>query len=80
MKKSKIKMRGVKKQRGSLVDAMTGNPVVKGDVVTDFRGETATVESFELPRSAASTGRVYVAKDGRISGFYPSVFNLKVVR
>ncbi len=51
-----------------LVDG-DGNPVSKGDAITDFRGDACTLESAEIPRHAASTGRV--------NNFFPSVFNLE---
>jgi succinyl-CoA synthetase beta subunit len=53
-----------------LVDG-DGNPVSKGDAITDFRGEACTLDSAEIPRHAASTGRV--------NNFFPSVFGLKWV-
>lgn len=53
-----------------LVDS-DGNPVSKGDAITDFRGEVCTLDSAEIPRHAASTGRV--------NNFFPSVFDLKWV-
>ena len=48
-----------------------GNPVSKGDAITDFRGDACTLDSAEIPRHAASTGRV--------NNFFPSVFGLKWV-
>jgi succinyl-CoA synthetase beta subunit len=53
-----------------LVDG-DGNFMSKGDAITSFRGETDVLESAEIPRHAASTGRV--------NNFFPSVFNLKWV-
>jgi len=61
-----------------LVHLATGLEVQRGEVVTDFRGDRATVTSWEAPRHSGSTGRVYVeAEAGYNQGFYPSVFNLK---
>ena len=51
-----------------LVDS-EGNPVSRGDAITSFRGEVCTLGSAEIPRHAASTGRV--------NNFFPSVFNLE---
>ena len=51
-----------------LVDS-GGNPVTRGDTLTDFRGDVAVLDSAEIPRHEASTGRV--------NNFFPSVFNLE---
>ena len=52
--------------------------VKDGEIVTDFRGDTATVTGREEPRHSASTGRVYVrSEEGWTQGYYPSVFDLK---
>jgi succinyl-CoA synthetase beta subunit len=53
-----------------LVDG-DGNFMSKGDAITDFRGEAGVIESAEIPRHAASTGRV--------NNFFPSVFSLRWV-
>ena len=58
-----------------LVHKATGQEVQKLDVVTDHRGESATVTSWQKPHSPASTGRIYVKRHGQEQGFYPSVFN-----
>ncbi len=51
-----------------LVDS-DGNPVSRGDTITDFRGEVSVLNSAEMPRHSASTGKV--------NNFYPSVFSLE---
>jgi hypothetical protein len=48
-----------------------------GDTITDFRGESHVIAGFS-PAVGRSTGRVYVERDGRTQGFYPSVFNVVV--
>ncbi len=53
-----------------LVDS-DGNPMSKGDAITCFRGEASVIESAEIPRHSASTGRV--------NNFFPSVFSLRWV-
>ena len=53
-----------------LVDS-DGNPMSKGDAITDFRGDACTLDSAEIPRHSASTGRV--------NNFFPSVFSLRWV-
>lgn len=53
-----------------LVDS-DGNFMSKGDAITNFRGETGVIESAEIPRHSASTGRV--------NNFFPSVFSLRWV-
>jgi len=53
-----------------LVDS-DGNFMSEGDAITNFRGEASVIESAEIPRHAASTGRV--------NNFFPSVFSLKWV-
>lgn len=54
-----------------------GSPVSVGDVLTDFRGDKATVTGGEPPRHSASTGRIYVREEGReyTCEFFPSVFD-----
>lgn len=55
-----------------------GSPVIKGDEVKDFRGESAIVNSGIPPHKENSSGRVYVDSGTDFpSGFFPSVFNLK---
>lgn len=61
-----------------------GNQVKPGAIITDFRGEDFTLQSFRVI-SPPSTGRVsvvrYPSERGSESGmeFYPEVFNLKIV-
>lgn len=65
-----------------LIREKTGDIINVGDVVHDFRGKAAIVESWSLPKHEGSTGRVYVKEMGErgISGeYYPSVFSLKWV-
>ncbi len=65
-----------------LVNEDTKAPVKKGDKVTSFRGAKAIVESWEEPRHAGSTGRVYVreSKAGFVAGYFPGVFGLEFVK
>jgi|TARA_R110002073_G_C9160093_1_gene554389 hypothetical protein len=51
-----------------LVDS-DGNPVSRGDNITDNRGEVSVLDSAEMPRHSASTGRV--------NNYFPSVFSLE---
>jgi hypothetical protein len=60
-----------------LIHEATGNEVVDGETVTDFRGDKAVVTGREEPRHSGSTGRVYVRANGWTNGFYPSVFDMK---
>ena len=56
-----------------------GRVVREGDEVTDFRGNTWRIVSWEF-RPAPSSGRVYVVKPGGGGferEFYPSVFDLR---
>lgn len=64
-----------------LVHEATNLPVVKGDSVTDFRGEVSVVDDWQPPMHAASSGRVYVRHEGNdyARGYFPSVFGLKFV-
>jgi hypothetical protein len=64
-----------------LVDSTTGTPLVKGQRVTDFRGEHAYYSGGRPPEHSASTGRIYVARTKRdamtarnTQSFFPSVF------
>lgn len=59
-----------------LVHKATGIPVAVGDVVTTFRGESATVEGWDEPRTPESTGRVTI-RIGKAEPFpyYPSVID-----
>ena len=60
-----------------LIFSNTGEEVVAGELVHDFRGDAQRVISIETPRHAGSTGRVYLAdpdSDSAIPrGYYPSV-------
>lgn len=52
-------------------------PVIKGDLVTDFRGEAATVTGWQEPHKEGSSGRIYVHYKGDATGqveYYPHVF------
>lgn len=65
-----------------LIKEKTGEIVNAGDVVHCFRGNAAVVTGWELPKSEASTGRVYVKEmkeNGFEMGYYPSVYGLKWV-
>lgn len=61
-----------------LIYIATGEPVRKGDITKTFRGETAKVHGWALPRTEASTGRVHLSIEGAAPGwaeFYPSVID-----
>ena len=60
-----------------LIDVVTQHSVTKGDVVSSFRGERATVVGGSAPHKPSSTGRVEV--DTGLE-FYPSVFGLQWIR
>ena len=58
-----------------------GQPVRKGEVIADFRGDMALVVGGRPPLNPASTGRVTVRHmtDEGLSGeyeYYPGVFSL----
>lgn len=59
-----------------LINEKTGIEVKVGDVLTDFRGDTAVFRSFAEPHKPSSSGKVYT--DG-LGGKYPQVFGLKIV-
>ena len=44
-------------------------PVSRGDVITNSRGEKTVIDSAEAPRHSGSTGRV--------NNFFPGVFGLQ---
>lgn len=54
----------------------TNRPVRRGDSVTDFRGEHATVIDWHPPHKTASSGRIEVdyTDAGNGGSYYPSVF------
>ena len=61
-----------------------GDRVQKGDEVTDFRGDKAIVEDWQLPQYEGKSGRVYVKEireDGKSfrAGYYPEVYGLSWV-
>lgn len=63
-----------------LVDAKTGRVIVPGDTLTDFRGETWKLVSFDAPTGEGKAGYVYVTRKG--SGemkYYPTVFGCKII-
>lgn len=65
-----------------LVRESTGEEVKTGEVVHDFRGKAAILTSWALPKSPASTGRVYIKEmneRGLTGEYYPSVYGLKWV-
>lgn len=54
-----------------------GIPVKIGQIVTDFRGETAIVTGWQEPHKPSSSGRIYVkfTEDQQMSNeYYPSVY------
>lgn len=65
-----------------LIRETTGEEIKTGEVVHCFRGEAAIVTGWALPKSPASTGRVYVKEmneQGFTGEYYPSVYGLKWV-
>lgn len=53
-----------------------GKEAVKGQVVTDFRGDKAILVDWRKPHKPSSTGRVIVElPNGDIREYYPSVYN-----
>ena len=64
-------MRNYRDKEVKLVNITTGQEVKIGDTVTDFRGETATVEYMNPPHKSSSSGFV--------NNFYASVYDCKFV-
>jgi hypothetical protein len=62
-----------------LVYKASGAEVNLGDRTKDFRGEEWEVTGGSPPKTEASTGRVYVKRDGPERGFYPSVMEMEWV-
>ena len=64
-----------------LVHEKTGIEVTANEVLTDFRGDTATFKSFDEPHKPSSTGRVYTQPNDEeySNSSYPSVFGLKII-
>lgn len=58
-----------------LVREDTGAPVVPGDMVCSFRGESRVLGGGHPPRHSASTGRVWV--EGQVTEYFPGVFGLQ---
>ena len=54
-----------------LKNARTGQPVERGQILQDFRGERAAIIGGRAPHHASSTGRVYT-EHGR--ELFPAVF------
>ena len=57
-----------------LKNARTGQPVERGQILQDFRGERAAIIGGRAPHHASSTGRVYT-EHGR--ELFPAVFGCK---
>ncbi len=60
----------------TLVHDSTGRPVEIGELLTDFRGDTAYLTGIETPRHAGSTGRVRVQVGTWSREYFPGVYNL----
>ena len=66
-----------------LINTLTGEKVIIGEVVKDFRGDEAVIVGFTPPHKPSSSGRVHVrpiesrADEMSTREYYPSVFNLK---
>ncbi len=53
--------------------------VLPGEVLQDFRGETATFVSFEEPRHPGFSGKIHVRlPNGQYRIYFPSVFNVEI--
>lgn len=64
-----------------LIDKDTAEVLKKGDRVTTFRGEDATLTGWDDPHRVGSVGRVYLRVDGRPcdDSFFPGVINAQFV-
>lgn len=62
-----------------LVYKGTEKEVKVGDVVTDFRGDKATVKYFREPHKPSSEGKITVTEDGSdwSAEYYVSVYGLE---
>lgn len=58
-----------------LINVKDGSPVSVGDTVTDFRGNTATVEGGIPPWKPSSSGRINTSR----GEYFPSVFDCRWV-
>ena len=62
----------IRKDRNGLIWMLMdsdGNPMSRGDTITNFNGNVSKLDTASIPRHPASTGRV--------NDFFPSVFNLE---
>jgi|SRR5574344_196848 hypothetical protein len=67
----------IKKAEEPFLASKDGTPVRIGDKLTDFRGNTAILESYELPKHEGSSGYVNVKQaDGFKGHYYVKVYNL----
>jgi len=58
-----------------------GELVELGSRIKCFRGEEHTLIGYDPPRHEGSSGRVIVeTKSGMVREFFPSVFDLRIVR
>ena len=62
-----------------LIDQDTRKEIKPGDVVTDFRGDKATLVSFTAPHKPSSTGRVCLLEEGQQREYFPGVINAEIV-
>ena len=64
-----------------LINRTTGEELVIGQQVTTGRGEVYTLKGFRIPHKPASTGRVYVKKEGAqySDEFFPNVIDAEIV-
>jgi hypothetical protein len=69
------------KDKSRLVRQDTGEEVHIGDVLTSARDQAKfKVTGWAAPHKASSTGRVFVeSSSGFTQGFFPGVFDLKIV-
>ena len=63
----------ITRDRWTLCDEKTGEPINAGQSVTDFRGDATTISDGRPPHRPGVSGYVTTAEGGE---FYPSVFGL----
>lgn len=68
-----------------LVNKSTGDEILCGDIVVDFRGERHILSGFSAPLHPGSSGRVYVSPEGAdgksgVREYFPGVFDLEILK
>jgi len=61
---------------------INGKLALKGDIISDSKGNKAVLTSWQAPHKINSSGKVYVKwEDGSVqSEYFPSVFNGEFVK